>query len=532
MKIDHQKFINLYKSQYGALNGTQTSGLGALLSFLEQDKDVGDPRWAAYMLATVKHECANQWQPIEEYGRGQGMAYGNSVTVQGSDGKTYTNSYYGRGYVQLTWEANYRNMSHNLNLGDQILVHPERALEPSIAYRILSFGMRNGSFTGVGLGNYISGSKCDYYDARQIVNGFDQAALIQGYAQNLEALLRQSSNGEGKQLKGKQVYHIVNAPVGVQARKGPGTNLPAVGTIANNSPIEIVCQLHGESINGSDIWNKLADGTYVTDYYCDTPNFAKFSPPIPVCKDASPPAQPPTKGDAGNQVYHIVNAPAGVQARRGPGTNFPAAGMIADNSPIQIVCQLHGESINGSDIWNKLADGTYVTDYYCDTPNFAKFSPPIPVCKDAPQRPPVQPGIKGDDYPYRGYPPDQPDQWGFLTGECTSFVAHRMNQLGINFTNGMKGGTFGHGYMWANNARRLGYRVDHSPSVGAIAWYDQNAFGAWSNGHVAYVAQVNGDGSIVIEEFNWGLLPSDRYVYRHPPRVTDAAHVSAFIHIV
>ena len=53
MKIDHQKFINLYKSQYGALNGTQTSGLGALLSFLEQDRDVGDLRWAAYMLATV-----------------------------------------------------------------------------------------------------------------------------------------------------------------------------------------------------------------------------------------------------------------------------------------------------------------------------------------------------------------------------------------------------------------------------------------------------------------------------------------------
>jgi surface antigen len=435
MKIDHAKFINLYKSQYGALNGSQTSGLGALLSFLEQDRGVGDLRWAAYMLATVKHECANQWQPIEEYGRGQGMAYGNPVRVQGSDGKTYTNSYYGRGYVQLTWEANYRNMSHNLNLGDQILIHPERALDPSIAYRILSFGMRNGSFTGVGLGNYISGSKCDYYDARQIVNGHDQAALIQGYAQNLENLLRQSSNGEGKQAEAKQVYHIVNAEVGLQARKGPGTNFPAVGTIANNSPV-------------------------------------------------------------------------------------------------QIVCQLHGESINGSDIWNKLADGTYVTDYYCDTPNFAKFSPPIPVCKDAPKPPPNQPGIKGDDYPYRGYPPDQPDKWGFLTGECTSFVAHRMNQLGINFTNGMKGGTFGHGYMWANNARRLGYRVDKSPSVGAIAWYDQNAFGAWSNGHVAYVAQVNGDGSIVIEEFNWGLLPSDRYVYRHPPRVTDAAHVSAFIHIV
>src|SRR5258708_6410923 len=114
-------------------------------------------------------------------------------------------------------------MSQNLNLGEEVLIHPERALEASIAYRIMSFGMRNGSFTGVRLGDYINGSKTDYYDARQIVNGYDQAALIQGYAEKLEALLRQSSNGEVK-----QVYHVVNAPAGVQTRKGPGTNFPVV----------------------------------------------------------------------------------------------------------------------------------------------------------------------------------------------------------------------------------------------------------------------------------------------------------------
>jgi hypothetical protein len=131
MKIDQEKFINLYKSQYAALGSSQASGLGTLLGFLEQDRDVGDLRWAAYMLATVKHECANRWQPIEEFGKGQGMAYGNPVPVTGSDGKSYTNTYYGRGYVQLTWEANYRNMSQNLNLGDEVLIHPERALEPS-----------------------------------------------------------------------------------------------------------------------------------------------------------------------------------------------------------------------------------------------------------------------------------------------------------------------------------------------------------------------------------------------------------------
>lgn len=43
----------------------------------------------------------------------------------------------------------------------------------------------------------------------------------------------------------------------------------------------------------------------------------------------------------------------------------------------------------------------FVSDFYCDTLNYDAFSPPIPVCKGAPQPPPGQPGIKGDDYPYK-----------------------------------------------------------------------------------------------------------------------------------
>ena len=158
MKIDHAKFIDLYKGQYGALNDSQASGMDKLLGFLEQDKDVGDVRWAAYMLATVKEECADEWQQVEERGKGQGYPYGDPVTVTGSDGKTYVNTYYGRGYPQLTGADLYRTMSQDLNLGDQLLIQPERALDPTISYNALSFGMRKGAFTGVGLGDFINGS--------------------------------------------------------------------------------------------------------------------------------------------------------------------------------------------------------------------------------------------------------------------------------------------------------------------------------------------------------------------------------------
>ena len=177
----------------------------------------------------------------------------------------------------------------------------------------------------------------------------------------------------------------------------------------------------------------------------------------------------------------------------------------------------------------------FVTDFYCDTANFNAFSPPIPVGKDAPQ-PPVQPGIKRDDYPYKDSQPDFDggDRWGFYARECTSFVAWRMNQLAGKFSNGMSGpngarGLFGNADTWAANARKIGFRVDNTPSVGAVAHFGPNVSGAGSSGHVAYVAQVNGDGTIVIEEYNWLPFP---YGYHNPPRVIRASDVSDFIHIV
>ena len=537
MKIDHQMFISLYEGQVGALDDSQSSGIDALLGFLEQDTDVSDVRWAAYMLATVKEECAGTWQPIEEYGMGQGQSYGNPVTVTDPNGNTYTNIYYGRGYVQLTWEANYEKMSQNLNLGDQLLYHPEQALDPPTAYDIMSFGMRNGSFTGVGLGDFINDSGCDYVDARMIVNGLDNAGTIAGYAMTLESLLRQSSAGEGQ---GPGQYHIVNAPDGVNARKGPGTSFPLVHSIANNSPINITCQVQGQVVNGTNIWNQLADGTFVSDFYCDTPYFDKFSPPIPMCQGAPQPSLVPTHHSAvppGATTYphHIVNAPNGVNARKGPGTSFPVVQGIANNSLVNITCQVQGQVVNGSNIWNQLSDGTFVSDFYCDTPYFDKFSPPIPMCQGAPQPSPGQPAIKGDDYPFKDSPPDQEggDPWAFYYRECTSFVAWRMNQLSVNFSNHMTGpngtaGTFGDGYTWADNALAIGFGVDNTPTVGAIAHYDPDVSGAGDLGHVAYVAQVNEDGTIVIEEYNW--FPA--YGYSNPPRVIPASDVTSFIHII
>ena len=144
------------------------------------------------MLATVKHECANTWRPIEEYGKGQGRPYGQPTVVTDQNGTQYTNTYYGRGFVQLTWRMNYDKMGQALGLANGLVLHPEHALEPITAYRIMSYGMRHGSFTGKGLPSYIQEDACDYLNARRIINGLDQADRIQGYAQMLESVLTQA----------------------------------------------------------------------------------------------------------------------------------------------------------------------------------------------------------------------------------------------------------------------------------------------------------------------------------------------------
>jgi hypothetical protein len=192
LNIRHDSFFQLYAQEYGGLSAAQVGGLARLLRFIDRDTEVKDVRWAAYMLATVKHECAGTWLPIEEYGKGQGHAYGNPTQYKAPGGATYHNVYYGRGYVQLTWLKNYLDLGQACGLGDALAIKPERVLEPELAYAIMSYGMRNGSFTGKKLADYIQAAKCDYVNARRIINGTDQAQRIAGYAQKLEMILRGS----------------------------------------------------------------------------------------------------------------------------------------------------------------------------------------------------------------------------------------------------------------------------------------------------------------------------------------------------
>ena len=186
MQIDIEKFLFLYQGAVGTLNDHQRQGLRDLLGFIVQDTEITDIRWAAYMLATTRHECAGTWQPIAEYGKGKGRKYGEPDPTTGC-------TYYGRGYVQLTHAANYKSVGKAL--GVDLYGNPALALDAQIAYQIMSYGMRRGAFTGVGLSKYINADKCDYLHARKIINGMDCAEKIAAYASEFEAIIQECSDG-------------------------------------------------------------------------------------------------------------------------------------------------------------------------------------------------------------------------------------------------------------------------------------------------------------------------------------------------
>lgn len=183
MKFDTDKFLFLYQNEYGEMSQPKKDGLLFLLNKISADENVSDLRWAAYMLATVKHECAGSWQPIAEYGKGAGKKYG---LPDNATGKVY----YGRGFVQLTWKENYQSMGKVTGL--DLVSNPDMAMNAGTAYDIMSYGMRKGSFTGVKLSMYIHDDVCDYVNARKIINGLDCADKIAGYAIKIESMLTQS----------------------------------------------------------------------------------------------------------------------------------------------------------------------------------------------------------------------------------------------------------------------------------------------------------------------------------------------------
>jgi len=154
--------------------------------------------------ATVTEHDGDQWTvTLDGVARpvNKGAKFG--AAPDGKAAKAYVDAagselaYYGRGYVQLTWWQNYASTGAAIGEGLKLLFDPERALDPKIAYAIMTHGMITGAgfANGHKLSTYFHGSHRDYTHARNMVNGSDHAEDIAAIAEKFESMLLNNKVG-------------------------------------------------------------------------------------------------------------------------------------------------------------------------------------------------------------------------------------------------------------------------------------------------------------------------------------------------
>lgn len=184
-KINREIFYKGYRERFGKLNQSQVDGLNYLIECFEKSRLINRLSEFAYILATIKHETAETYQPICERGAWNYFKY--LIGKLGIKNLAEANMYKGRGYVQLTGKINY--MLFTELLGIDFISSPELAQNKLYAWIILETGMSRGLFTGKKLGDYIKENSRDFFNARRIINGLDKAGTIAGYANDFYEIL-------------------------------------------------------------------------------------------------------------------------------------------------------------------------------------------------------------------------------------------------------------------------------------------------------------------------------------------------------
>lgn len=171
------KAVKIYKAVPSSMLPAAEEAVPLLLKSCESERVV-DNCHIAYIMGTVEHE--SRFQPIREGLARRGTRLWN---IQDRYWPSHTHNnidYYGRSYVQLTWEFNYVLFGGLLRI--DLAGNPDLALKPEYAAPICVIGMHRGLFTGKKLAKYGKGSDFDFVEARRTVNGTDKAQHIAGLA--------------------------------------------------------------------------------------------------------------------------------------------------------------------------------------------------------------------------------------------------------------------------------------------------------------------------------------------------------------
>jgi hypothetical protein len=205
MLIDRQKFFDGYRAKVDTdriLSQTDVNNINLFLDMTmrQAQSDIRGyfsiAQWA-YVMATVFHETAGTMAPVREAFR------------QSEEWRRLNLPYwphYGRGYVQITHKDNYERMAAVVKRDLKIVIqHRDDFMLPRVAFYVLVYGFKHGSFTGKAISDYIPDNTTKserihyenvaaglkptetmlykyYKDARRCINGTDRADRIAGLA--------------------------------------------------------------------------------------------------------------------------------------------------------------------------------------------------------------------------------------------------------------------------------------------------------------------------------------------------------------
>jgi putative chitinase len=166
----------------------------------------------AYVLATAQWETNHTFEPVKE-----------AYFIKAKDKEAWRKKnlryypWYGRGFVQLTWEYNYKKAGEKI--GVNLLANPDLAMEPRSAAEILVEGMKEGWFTGKKLSDYITLKTSGFINARRIINGTDKAKEIAAIAREWDDKLK--AEGYGVTLPSVDPIILPEGAIAVEEYEAP-----------------------------------------------------------------------------------------------------------------------------------------------------------------------------------------------------------------------------------------------------------------------------------------------------------------------
>lgn len=197
-KINKKLFFDNYP--YSNLSKVKTN-LNFLIDKFDASTKLDRIDYFAYILGTLRRETNDTFAPVEEgywIPASKRAAALKKYYVQNNPGAVKTIfpasglTYYGRGYVQLTHDWNYKKFQPLIQQrfpAIDIFAEPIKACDPEVAWIVLEEGMtrddltiQDENFTGFTLEQFFNDQKQDWVKARKIINGMDHANEIAQYA--------------------------------------------------------------------------------------------------------------------------------------------------------------------------------------------------------------------------------------------------------------------------------------------------------------------------------------------------------------